>query len=97
MFCYFYEYAVIMSSANYVDTENLVGRWGESLDDFSDDEENIVPLGEDADANILDPDDVQTVLENMNGGQIVDVEDDVWEAIVAKLGMNNGSTCLGLR
>ncbi|KAK8704835.1 hypothetical protein V6N13_048447 [Hibiscus sabdariffa] len=75
-----------MSSSTIVDT---VGRWGESLDDFSDDEENIVPITEDGDIHLLDIDDVETVITDANEGNGLDVEDDVWSAGVARLGLGN--------
>ncbi|KAK8633181.1 hypothetical protein V6N13_014029 [Hibiscus sabdariffa] len=75
-----------MSLSTIVDT---VGRWGKSLDDFSDDEENIVPITEDDDIHLLDADDVETVIADANEGNGVDVEDDVWNAAVASLGLRN--------
>ncbi|KAK8694138.1 hypothetical protein V6N13_071695 [Hibiscus sabdariffa] len=73
-----------MSSSTIADT---VGRWGESLDDFSDDEENIVPITEDDDIHLLDADDVETIVADANEGNDLDVEDDVWSAAVARLGL----------
>ncbi|KAK8581322.1 hypothetical protein V6N12_071551 [Hibiscus sabdariffa] len=75
-----------MSSSTIADT---VGRWGESLDDFSDDEENIVPITEDDDIHLLDADDVETIVADANGGNDLDVEDDVWSAAIARLGLRN--------
>ncbi|KAL4285495.1 hypothetical protein GQ457_16G023140 [Hibiscus cannabinus] len=75
-----------MSSSTIADT---VGRWGESLDDFSDDEENIVPITEDDDIHLLDTDDVETIVADANGGNDLDVEDDVWSAAIARLGLRN--------
>ncbi|KAK8585636.1 hypothetical protein V6N13_050609 [Hibiscus sabdariffa] len=54
-----------MSSSTIADT---VGRWGESLDDFSDDEENIVPITEDDGIHLLDADDVETIVADANEG-----------------------------
>ncbi|KAK8549165.1 hypothetical protein V6N13_063561 [Hibiscus sabdariffa] len=71
------------------DTENLVGRWGETLDDFSEDEENIVPITEVDDVRLLDVDDVEIVRTVATTGNGMDVEDDVWDAAVAKLGLVN--------
>ncbi|KAK8604713.1 hypothetical protein V6N13_099644 [Hibiscus sabdariffa] len=71
-----------MSSSTIADT---IGRWGESLDDFSDDEESIVPITEDGDIHLLDADDVEIVIAYVNEGNGVDVEDDVWSAAVAGL------------
>ncbi|KAK8704312.1 hypothetical protein V6N13_047939 [Hibiscus sabdariffa] len=75
-----------MSSSTIADT---VGRWGESLDDFSDDEENIVPSTEDDDIHLLDADDVETIVADANEGNDLDVEDDVWSAAIARLGLRN--------
>ncbi|KAK8515643.1 hypothetical protein V6N12_075672 [Hibiscus sabdariffa] len=75
-----------MSSSTIADT---VGRWGESLDDFSDDEENIVPITEDDDIHLLDADDVETIVADANEGNDLDVEDDVWSAAIARLGLRN--------
>ena len=75
-----------MSSSVYCET---VDRWGESLDDFSEDEENIVPIMEDDDVNLLNTDDVQTVMVEANEGSGMGVEDDVWSATVARLGLGN--------
>ncbi|KAL4366798.1 hypothetical protein GQ457_05G019920 [Hibiscus cannabinus] len=69
------------------DTENLVGRWGESLDDFSEDDENIVPINEDDEFELLDADDVNILRTGAVEGNDLDVEDDVWAADVAKLGL----------
>ncbi|KAK8571305.1 hypothetical protein V6N13_103433 [Hibiscus sabdariffa] len=75
-----------MSSSTIADT---VGRWGESLDDFNDDEENIVPITEDDDIHLLDADDVETIVADANEGNDLDVEDDVWSAAIARLGLRN--------
>ncbi|KAK8983004.1 hypothetical protein V6N11_054988 [Hibiscus sabdariffa] len=69
------------------DTENLVGRWGESLDDFSEDDENIVPITEDDDFELLDANDVSILRTAAVEGNDLDVEDDVWAAAVARLGL----------
>ncbi|KAK8474514.1 hypothetical protein V6N11_063126 [Hibiscus sabdariffa] len=68
---------------------NTVGRWDESLDDFSDDEENIVPITEDDDVHLLDADDVEAVKVDASEENGLDVEDDVWSAAVARLGLGN--------
>ncbi|KAK8676998.1 hypothetical protein V6N13_142555 [Hibiscus sabdariffa] len=68
---------------------DIVGRWGESLDDFSEDEENIVPVTEDDDVHLLDADDVVAVMTNASEGNGQDVEDDVWSTTVARLGLGN--------
>ncbi|KAK8652533.1 hypothetical protein V6N13_126564 [Hibiscus sabdariffa] len=65
---------------------DIVGSWGESLDDFSEDEENIVPITEDDDVHLFDVDDVMADASEKNG---LDVEDDVWNAAVARLGSGN--------
>ncbi|KAK8671051.1 hypothetical protein V6N13_037660 [Hibiscus sabdariffa] len=65
---------------------DIVGRWGESLDDFSEDEENIVPVTEDDDIHLLDVEVVMTYASEGNG---LDVEDDIWSAAVARLGLRN--------
>ncbi|KAK8594038.1 hypothetical protein V6N12_046109 [Hibiscus sabdariffa] len=78
------------------DTENLVGRWGETLDDFSEDEENIVPITEVDDVRLLDVDDVEIVRTVATTGNGMDVEDDVWDAAVAKLGMTFDRTVEGI-
>ncbi|KAK8558576.1 hypothetical protein V6N13_098227 [Hibiscus sabdariffa] len=62
-----------MSSSPDCDT---VGRWGKSLD-FSDDEENIVPITEDDDVHLLDADDVEVVMAYASEENGLDVEDDV--------------------
>ncbi|KAK8510049.1 hypothetical protein V6N13_118589 [Hibiscus sabdariffa] len=48
---------------------DIVGHWGESLDDFSEDEENIVPITEDDDVHLLDVDDVEAVMADASLGQ----------------------------
>ncbi|KAK8627706.1 hypothetical protein V6N13_135309 [Hibiscus sabdariffa] len=68
---------------------DIVGRWGESLDDFSEDEENIVPITEDDDVHLLDVDDVEAVMAVASEENGLDVEDDVWNAAVARLGSGN--------
>ncbi|KAK8983918.1 hypothetical protein V6N11_009700 [Hibiscus sabdariffa] len=65
---------------------DIVGRWGESLDDFSEDEENIVPITEDDDVHLLDVDDVEAVMAGASEENGLDVEDDVWNAAVVRLG-----------
>ncbi|KAL4311551.1 hypothetical protein GQ457_01G006780 [Hibiscus cannabinus] len=51
-----------MSSSTYSDTANIVGRWRESLDNSSEDEENIVPMMKDDDVHLLNDDDVEIVM-----------------------------------
>ncbi|KAK8671050.1 hypothetical protein V6N13_037659 [Hibiscus sabdariffa] len=68
---------------------DIVGRWGESLDDFSEDEENIVPVTEDDYIHLLDADDVEVVMTDASEGNGLDVEDDIWSAAVARLGLRN--------
>ncbi|KAL4272740.1 hypothetical protein GQ457_13G009160 [Hibiscus cannabinus] len=68
---------------------DIVGRWGESLDDFSEDEENIVPITEVDDVHLLDVDDVEVVMADASEENGLDVEDDVWNAAVARLGSGN--------
>ncbi|KAL4332308.1 hypothetical protein GQ457_07G040920 [Hibiscus cannabinus] len=68
---------------------DIVGRWGESLDDFSEDEENIVPIAEDDDVHLLDVDNIEAVMADANDGNGLHVEDDVWNAAVARLGSGN--------
>ncbi|KAK9021072.1 hypothetical protein V6N11_011077 [Hibiscus sabdariffa] len=68
---------------------DIVGRWGESLDDFSEDEENIVPIAEDDDVHLLDVDDIEAVMADANEGNGLHVEDDVWNAAIARLGSGN--------
>ncbi|KAK8675445.1 hypothetical protein V6N13_033511 [Hibiscus sabdariffa] len=63
-----------MSSSIDCDT---VGRWSKSLDDFSDDEENIVPITEDDDVHLLVVDDVEAVMADASEENGLDVEDDV--------------------
>ena len=71
------------------DSENLIGRWGETLNDFSEDEENIVDITKDDDVNLLDVDDVDIVRTTATNGSGLDIENDVWEAAVARLGLVN--------
>ncbi|KAK8689792.1 hypothetical protein V6N13_088503 [Hibiscus sabdariffa] len=73
----------------------IVCRWGESLDDFSEDEENIVPVTEDDDVHLLDADDVETIMTDASEGNGLDVEDDVWSAAVARLGLGNDKPIWG--
>ncbi|KAK8511833.1 hypothetical protein V6N13_029421 [Hibiscus sabdariffa] len=73
---------------------DIVGRWGESLD-FSEDEENIVPITEDDDVHLLDVDDVEVVMTDANERNGLDVEDDVWNATGARLGSGNTQSVLG--
>ncbi|KAK8691974.1 hypothetical protein V6N13_075460 [Hibiscus sabdariffa] len=77
------------------DTENLVGRWGETLEDFSEDEENIVPITEVDDVCLLDVHDVEIVRTAATTGNGMDVEDDVWDAAVARLGLVNDKSVWG--
>ncbi|KAK8489846.1 hypothetical protein V6N11_073355 [Hibiscus sabdariffa] len=63
-----------MSSSTIADT---IGHWGESHDDFSNDEENIVPITEDDDVHLLDADDFEIVIADANEGNGLNVEDDV--------------------
>ncbi|KAK8562271.1 hypothetical protein V6N13_019702 [Hibiscus sabdariffa] len=81
-----------MSSVTIADS---VGRWDESLDDFSDGEENIVPITEDDDIHLFDADDVETIIADANEGNGVDVEDDVWSAAVARFGLGDEQLVLG--
>ncbi|KAK8627480.1 hypothetical protein V6N13_135091 [Hibiscus sabdariffa] len=81
-----------MSSPTIFET---VGRWSESLDNFSDDEENIVLIMEDDDIYLLDTDDVETVIAYVNEENGLDVEDDVWSAVVSKLRLGNEQTVCG--
>ncbi|KAK8717097.1 hypothetical protein V6N13_044378 [Hibiscus sabdariffa] len=74
---------------------DIVGRWGESLDDFSEDEENIVPVTEDDDVHLLDADDVETIMTDASEGNSLDVEDDVWSVAVARLGLGNDKPIWG--
>ncbi|KAK8681032.1 hypothetical protein V6N13_053439 [Hibiscus sabdariffa] len=69
------------------DIENLVGRWGELLDDFSEDDENIVPITEDDKFELLDAGDVNVLRIAAIEGNDLDVEDDFWAAAVARLGL----------
>ncbi|KAK8636365.1 hypothetical protein V6N13_124111 [Hibiscus sabdariffa] len=68
---------------------DIVGRWGKSLDDFSEDEENTVPVTKDDDVHLLDADDVEVVMIDASEGNGLDVEDDVWSVAVARLGLGN--------
>ncbi|KAE8673565.1 Syntaxin-51 [Hibiscus syriacus] len=61
--------------------ENLVGRFGESLVEFSEDDEDIVPLVDDDDTTLVDESDI---VEAVSEGQGLDVEADVWEATVSR-------------
>ncbi|KAK8711201.1 hypothetical protein V6N13_146491 [Hibiscus sabdariffa] len=74
---------------------DIIGRWGESLDDFSEDEENIVPVTEDDDVHLLDADDVEAVMTDASEGNGLDVEDDVCSAVVARLGLRNDKPIWG--
>ncbi|KAK8596455.1 hypothetical protein V6N13_001079 [Hibiscus sabdariffa] len=71
------------------DTENLVGRWCKTLDDFSEDDENSVSITEVDDVRLLDVNDVEIVRTAATTGNGMDVEDDVWDAPVARLGLVN--------
>ncbi|KAK8489245.1 hypothetical protein V6N11_029257 [Hibiscus sabdariffa] len=53
------------------------------------DEENIVPIAEDDDVHLLDVDDIEAVMADANEGNGLHVEDDVWNAAVARLGSGN--------
>ncbi|KAK9011898.1 hypothetical protein V6N11_039973 [Hibiscus sabdariffa] len=44
---------------------------------------------EDDGIHLLDADDVETVIADANEGNGVDVEDDVWSTVVARLGLGN--------
>ncbi|KAK8482692.1 hypothetical protein V6N11_069410 [Hibiscus sabdariffa] len=68
-------------------TSLVVG--GKSLDDFSEDEENIVLITEDDDIHLLDVDDVEVVMADANERNGLDVEDDVWNATIARLRSGN--------
>ncbi|KAK8639918.1 hypothetical protein V6N13_138284 [Hibiscus sabdariffa] len=74
---------------------DIVGHWGESHDDLSEDKENIVPVTEDDDIHLLDADDVEVVMTDASEGNGLDVEDDVWSAVVARLGLGNGKPIWG--
>ncbi|KAK8694130.1 hypothetical protein V6N13_071687 [Hibiscus sabdariffa] len=74
---------------------DIVGRWGESLDDFSEDEENIVPVTKDDDVHLLDDDDVEAIMTDGSEGNGLGVEDDVWSAAVARLGLGNDKPIWG--
>ncbi|KAK8632798.1 hypothetical protein V6N13_073178 [Hibiscus sabdariffa] len=84
-----------MSSLTYSDTANIVGHWGESFDDFSEDEENIVPIMEDDDVHLLDVGDVEIVMTDATEGNGLNVENDVWIMVVARLGLENEHPVLG--
>ncbi|KAK9030145.1 hypothetical protein V6N11_031576 [Hibiscus sabdariffa] len=62
---------------------------GESLDDFSEDEENIVSVTKDDDVHLLDADDVEAIMTDASEGNGLDVEDDVWSPTIARLGLGN--------
>ncbi|KAL4348038.1 hypothetical protein GQ457_17G019340 [Hibiscus cannabinus] len=53
------------------------------------DEENIVPIAEDDDVHLLDVDNIEAVMAYANEGNGLHVEDDVWNAAVARLGSGN--------
>ncbi|KAK8690981.1 hypothetical protein V6N13_074502 [Hibiscus sabdariffa] len=72
-----------MSLSPYCDT---IGHWGESLDDFSEDEENTMSITEDDYVHLLNPDDVKIVMTDASEGNSLDVEDNVWSAVVIGLG-----------
>ncbi|KAK8508252.1 hypothetical protein V6N12_019431 [Hibiscus sabdariffa] len=59
------------------------------------DEENIVPITEDDDVHLLDVDDVEAVMADANERNGLDVEDDVWNAAVARLGSGNTQSVWG--
>ncbi|KAK8660993.1 hypothetical protein V6N13_051901 [Hibiscus sabdariffa] len=65
---------------------DIVGRWGEAVDDFSEDEENIMPVAEDDDIHLLDVDDVEAVMTDASEGNGLDVEDDVGARLLLGLG-----------
>ncbi|KAK8489368.1 hypothetical protein V6N11_082698 [Hibiscus sabdariffa] len=62
---------------------------GESIDDFNDDEETIVPIMEEGDVHLLDVDDIETVIIDETEGNSLDVEDDAWSAPFTRLGLGN--------
>ncbi|KAK8660991.1 hypothetical protein V6N13_051893 [Hibiscus sabdariffa] len=74
---------------------DIVGRWDESLDDFNEDEENIVPVSEDDDVHLLDVDDVEAVMTDASEENGLDVEDDVWSVAVARLELGNDKPIWG--
>ncbi|KAK8579171.1 hypothetical protein V6N13_142387 [Hibiscus sabdariffa] len=74
---------------------DIVGRWGESLVDFSEDEENNMSVTEDDDVHLLDVDDVETVMTYGSEGNGLDDEDDVWSTTVANLGLGNDKPIWG--
>ncbi|KAK8497289.1 hypothetical protein V6N12_000200 [Hibiscus sabdariffa] len=53
------------------------------------DEENIVPITKDDDVHLFDVNDVEVVMTDANERNGLDVEDDVWNAVVARLGFGN--------
>ncbi|KAK8701759.1 hypothetical protein V6N13_020138 [Hibiscus sabdariffa] len=81
-----------MSTSPYCD---IVGCWGESLDDFREDEENIVPITKDDDVHLLDVDDVKVVMTYASEGNGMDVEDDFWSVTVTRLGLGNNKPIWG--
>ncbi|KAK8635388.1 hypothetical protein V6N13_004126 [Hibiscus sabdariffa] len=46
-------------------------------------------MAEDDDVNLLDADNVETVMTDVTEGNGLGVEDDVWSAVVARLGLEN--------
>ncbi|KAK8636578.1 hypothetical protein V6N13_124323 [Hibiscus sabdariffa] len=60
------------------------------------DEENIVSITEDDGVHLLDDDDVETARTVLTKGNGMDVEDDVWAAAVARLGLENDQPIWGL-
>ncbi|KAK8549167.1 hypothetical protein V6N13_063563 [Hibiscus sabdariffa] len=81
-----------MSSSRFSDT---VGRWCESLGDFRGDEEIFVPITEEDDVHLLYADDVEIVILDAIEGNGLDVEDDVWSTVVARLGLGNDKSNWG--
>ncbi|KAK8635808.1 hypothetical protein V6N13_004526 [Hibiscus sabdariffa] len=65
------------------------GQEGETLNDFSEDEENIASITEDDDVHLLDIDDVEIVRTVATVGNGMNVEDDVWAGVVTRLGLVN--------
>ncbi|KAK9032508.1 hypothetical protein V6N11_056768 [Hibiscus sabdariffa] len=57
-----------------------------TFDDFSEDEENIMPVAEDDDIHLLDVDDVEAVMTDASEGNGLDVEDDVGAWLLLGLG-----------
>ncbi|KAK8690905.1 hypothetical protein V6N13_074431 [Hibiscus sabdariffa] len=66
------------------DTKNLIGRWGETLEDFIEDEESIVSITKDGGVHLLNDDDIDIVRTVATEGNGLDVEDNVWVAVAAR-------------